>query len=204
MKSSGEGKRWAKVRGLLLVTLITQLLLFVSLGVSIVAPRKRIWPPPSRHSWQFYSTWVGSYIALSGAFLLAVLDENSLRLALIVRLGVGVPLFLSGAALIAWASRTLTVHATLGLGGQLIRSGPYRWSRNPQYVGVCAYLASLTILSGSLLTGVACGAISLWFLTATFAEEPWLARQFGVEYEEYRRVVPRLLGWPKRAVSRIS
>jgi protein-S-isoprenylcysteine O-methyltransferase Ste14 len=136
--------------------------------------------------------------------LLAVLDENSLRLSLILRLGVGVPLLLSGAALIAWASRTLSVQATLGLGRQLIRSGPYRWSRNPQYVGVCAYLASLTILSGSLLTGIACGAISFWFLMATFAEEPWLAQHFGGEYEEYRRAVPRFLGWPKRALSRIS
>ena len=183
---------------LLVVTLVTQLLLFVSLGVSIAAPKRRIWPPPSRHSWQFYSTWVGSWIALSGAFLLAVLDENSLRLSSTVRFGVGVPLLLTGAALIGWGSRTLSLHASIGLGGQLIRGGPYRWSRNPQYVGVCAYLAALTILSGSQLAAVACLAISLWFLMAPFAEEPWLAEQFGAEYEEYRRTVPRFLGLPHR------
>jgi len=135
------------VRGLLLVTLATQLLLFVTLGVSIADPKRRIWPPPSRHSWQFYFTWVGSWIALSGAFLLAVLDENTLGLSPTLRLGVGVPLLLAGAALIAWGTRTLSLHTSLGLGGQLIRSGPYRWSRNPQYVGLCAYLASLTLLS---------------------------------------------------------
>src|SRR6516165_10810212 len=104
---------------------------------------RRIWPPPSRHSWQFYFTWVGSWITLSGAFLLAVLDKNTLGLSATLRLGVGVPLLLVGAALIAWGSRTLSLHTSLGLGGQLIRSGPYRWSRNPQYVGLCAYLASL-------------------------------------------------------------
>jgi len=187
------------VRGLLLVTLVTQLLLFVSLGVSIVAPRRRIWPPPSRHSWQFYFTWVGSWIALSGAFLLAVLDKNTLGLSATLRLGTGVPLLLVGAVLIAWGSRTLSLHTSLGLGGQLIRSGPYRWSRNPQYVGACAYLASFTLLSGSLLTGIACLAIAVWHLMVPFAEEPWLAQQFGAEYEEYRRTVPRFLGLPHRA-----
>lgn len=187
------------MRGLLWTTLATQLLLFVSLGVSIAAPKRRIWPPPSRRSWQFYSTWVGSWIALSGAFLLAVLDENSLRLSLMVRFGVGVPLFLAGAALIGWGFRTLSLYSSLGLGGQLIRGGPYRWSRNPQYVGVCAYLAALTLLSGSQLAAIACLAISLWFVMAPFAEEPWLAEQFGAEYEAYCRTVPRFLGLPHRA-----
>src|SRR5215469_5192807 len=109
--------------GLLLATLMVQLLLFVSLGVSIAAPKRRIWPPPSQRSWQFYSTWFGSWLALSGAFLLAVLDENSLRLPLMVRFSVGLPLLFAGETLIAWASRTLTVYTSLGLGGQLIRTG---------------------------------------------------------------------------------
>ncbi len=52
------------MKGLLLVTLVTQLLLFVSLGVSIANPKRRICPPPSRHSWQFYSTWVGSWASV--------------------------------------------------------------------------------------------------------------------------------------------
>jgi protein-S-isoprenylcysteine O-methyltransferase Ste14 len=117
------------MKGLLLVTLAIQLLLFVSLGVSIVAPKRRIWPPPSRHSWQFYFTWVGSWITLSGAFLLAVLDQNT---------------------------------------------------------------------SGSRLTGTACLSIALWHLVVPFAEEPWLAQQFGSEYEEYRRTVPRFLGLPRQ------
>jgi protein-S-isoprenylcysteine O-methyltransferase Ste14 len=186
------------MRGLLLVTLVVQLFLFVSLGVSIAVPKRRIWPPPSRQSWQFYFTWVGSWITLSGAFLLAVLDQNTLGLSLTLRLVVGVPLLLVGAALIAWGSRTLSSHATLGLGGKLIRSGPYRWSRNPQYVGVCAYLASLILLSGSQLTAVACLVVAAWFLLTPFAEEPWLAEQFGTEYEEYRRSVPRFLGLPNR------
>jgi len=184
------------MRGLLLVTLTTQLLLLVSLGVSIAAPRRRIWPPLSRHSWQFYLTWVGFWIALSGAFLLAVLDGNTLGLSPTLRLGAGVPLFLVGAALIGWGSWTLRLHASLGLGGRLVRSGPYRWSRNPQYVGACAYLAALTLLSGSLFTGIACLSIALWHLMLPFAEEPWLAQQFGAEYEEYRRTVPRFLRLP--------
>ena len=80
------------------------------------------------------------------------------------------------------------------LGGQLIRSGPYSRSRNPQYVGTCVYLASLAILSGSHLSVIACLPAALWFLEAPFVEEPWLAERYGEEYEEYRRAVPRYFG----------
>ena len=34
-----------------------------------------------------------------------------------------------------WGVRTLGVHQSLGLEGELARGGPYELSRNPQYVG---------------------------------------------------------------------
>jgi protein-S-isoprenylcysteine O-methyltransferase Ste14 len=182
---------------LLAVTLAAQLVLFVFLGVSIAAPSHRVWPPPSRRSWQFYATWFLSWLTLSGAFLLAVLGGNTLALPAWIRIGAGGPLFAAGAGLLAWGFHALSVHASLGLGGPLVRRGPYRFSRNPQYVAVCAYLASLTLLSGSHLAAIACLAVALWFLATPFAEEPWLAERFGAAYEEYRREVPRDLGLPR-------
>lgn len=179
---------------LLWVTLAAQGVLFCFTAVSLLAPAHRVWPPPSRDSWQFYATWFLSWVTLSGAFLLAVFGENSLGLPSWLRFGVGMPLLLAGAVVIGWGFRELTLHATLGLGGGLIRSGPYRWSRNPQYVGTCFYLASLVLLSGSHLAGVAGAAVALWFLATPFVEEPWLAERFGEEYAEYCRAVPRFLG----------
>jgi protein-S-isoprenylcysteine O-methyltransferase Ste14 len=182
---------------LLAVTLGVQLVLFGFTALSAFAPRHRVWPPPSRKSWQLYATFFLSWVTLSGAFLLALLGGNTLGLPLWLRLGGGLPLLAFGAGFLAWGIRELSVHATLGLEGRLVRSGPYRFSRNPQYLGTCCYLASLALLSGSHLAAVACLAVGLWFAVTPFIEEPWLAERHGEEYARYRREVPRFLGLPR-------
>ena len=181
--------------GLLGVTLAAQLILFIFTGVSFFSPDRRVWPPPSRHSWQFYATWFLSWVTLSGAFLLSLLGENSLGLPIWLRFGAGVPLLFLGGLFVAWGFRELSLHTSLGLGGSLIQSGPYRWSRNPQYVGTCAYLASLALISGSHQAAIACSMVALWFVASPFVEEPWLADEFGDGYIEYCRAVPRFLGF---------
>lgn len=183
------------MEALLGLTLGAQLILFGFTGVSLLAPDNRVWPPPSRHSWQFYATWFLSWVSLSGALLLAVLGGNSLGLPILLRLGAGMPLFGLGVWFIAWGFRELTLQTTLGLGGRLVQSGPYRWSRNPQDVGTCAYLVSLVLLSGSHLAAIASVAVALWFLVTPVVEEPWLAEQFGEEYTQYCQEVPRFLGF---------
>jgi hypothetical protein len=60
-------------------------------------------------------------------------------------------------------------------------SGLLRQTQEPGY-------PTPTLLSGSLFTGIAYLSIALWRLMVPFAEEPWLAQQFGAEYEEFRGV----------------
>jgi protein-S-isoprenylcysteine O-methyltransferase Ste14 len=120
---------------LLAITLVSQAVLFGFSAVSFFVPVHRMWPPPSRNTWQFYATWFFSWASLSGVFLLAILAGNSLGLPVWLRVGLGVPLFALGAGLIAWGFRELSISTTLGLPGAFVRSGPYRFSRNPQYLG---------------------------------------------------------------------
>ena len=180
---------------LLGITLVAQAILLGFTAVSFLAPAHRIWPPPSRNSWQFYATWFLSWVSLSGVFLLALFAGNSLGLPAWLRLGLGVPLLGLGALLIAWGFRELSISTTLGLPGAFVRSGPYRFSRNPQYLGTCLYLASLVALSGSQLAAIGCLAVGLWFLATPFVEEPWLAWRYGAEYDAYWRAVPRFFGF---------
>jgi protein-S-isoprenylcysteine O-methyltransferase Ste14 len=183
---------------LLVITLLSQALLLGFTAVSFVAPAHRVWPPPSRDSWQFYAVWFLSWVSLSGVFLLAILSSNSLGFPAWLRLGLGVPLLAFGVLFIGWGFLELSGSTTLGLPGPFIRSGPYRFSRNPQYLGSCLYLAALVVLSGSHLTAIGCLAVALWFLAAPFVEEPWLAERYGAEYEAYRRAVPRFFGPGRR------
>jgi protein-S-isoprenylcysteine O-methyltransferase Ste14 len=182
---------------LLVITLVSQAVLLGFTAVSFFAPAHRVWPPPSRTSWQFYATWFLSWVSLSGVFLLALLAGNSLGLPAWLRFGLGIPLLALGASLIAWGFRELTLATSLGIPGAFVRSGPYRFSRNPQYFGTCLYLASLVLLSGSHLAAVGCLAIAVWFVATPFVEEPWLAERYGAEYDAYRSAVPRFFAWPQ-------
>lgn len=183
---------------LLVITLLSQAILYGFTAVSVLAPAHRVWPPPSRDSWQFYATWLLSLLSLNGVLLLALFHGNTLGLPALLRFGLGVPLLAAGVLLVAWGARELSTSTTLGLPGALVHSGPYRFSRNPQYLGLSTYVAALAVLSGSRLAAIGSAAVGLWFLTIPFIEEPWLAERHGAAYEAYRRAVPRFVGLGRR------
>jgi protein-S-isoprenylcysteine O-methyltransferase Ste14 len=73
--------------------------------------------------------------------------------------------------------------------------GPYRYVRNPMYLAVTAVIVGQALALGQpalLLYAAAVGAAMAAF--AHGYEEPTLRRQFGAQYEAYRRAVPAW--WP--------
>ena len=78
---------------------------------------------------------------------------------------------------------------------ELTLSGPYRWSRNPQYLGWVLFVLGFSLTDWSPWCGVALAvvAVSLHFLV--LIEEEHLRRVFGEPYLEFNRRVPRYLGW---------
>lgn len=162
--------------------------------VSIVSPARRVWPPPGRRTWQYRVVWTLVDVATVGILVVGVLDWNALGVDPRVRLPIGGLLALGGGAFALWGIRHLSWHASLGLEAELVRSGPYRWTRNPQYVGDIVMLVGWAIVFGSLLAGILCALGIAWFAVAPLAEEPWLRAQYGEAYERYREEVPRFLG----------
>jgi protein-S-isoprenylcysteine O-methyltransferase Ste14 len=80
---------------------------------------------------------------------------------------------------------------------QLVVGGPYRHVRNPMYLAVTAVIVGQALALGQpalLLYAIAVGAAMAAF--AHGYEEPALHRQFGAQYETYRRAVPAW--WPRR------
>ncbi|HUB18968.1 MAG TPA: isoprenylcysteine carboxylmethyltransferase family protein [Acidobacteriaceae bacterium] len=81
---------------------------------------------------------------------------------------------------------------------QVVRSGFYRWSRNPMYAGVLAAIAGQVVVYRSERIAVYLVIAALAFHgVVVFLEEPHLARVRGPAYDEYRRRVPRWLGIPR-------
>jgi protein-S-isoprenylcysteine O-methyltransferase Ste14 len=80
---------------------------------------------------------------------------------------------------------------------QLVVGGLYRYVRNPMYLAVVAAIVGQALALGqpalllyAAAVGVAMAAFVHWY------EEPVLSRQFGAQYEAYRRAVPAW--WPRR------
>ncbi len=179
----------------LLATLIAQLLLGGSLMLTLLVPRVRIWPPPRRRSWQYIYTWGLTLVSFAGTLALGFLGWNSFVLEHCLRVPIGFGLIVGSIVLVVWAVRTLGLHASQGLGGTLVERGPYRFSRNPQYVADIAMLAGFAIFANSTYAWITCLLGMVWFVLAPFTEEPWLRDQFGIEYDLYMKRVPRFLSF---------
>ena len=115
------------------------------------------------------------------------------------------PLRVAGALLIA-GGLAVVLHAFArfvleGLGTpapvappeHLVVGGLYRHLRNPMYVAVAATIVGQSLLLGRpVLLAYAALFLAVTAAFVRFYEEPVLRRQFGDEYERYRRAVP---GW---------
>jgi protein-S-isoprenylcysteine O-methyltransferase Ste14 len=118
-----------------------------------------------------------------------------------VRLGGVLPILAGGPTLLwcIWdfAHRGRGTLAPIDAPRFIVRSGPYRWVRNPMYVANLLILTGEAVLFESSPILVWAGAMALAFhLFVVLYEEPSLADRFGAGYEEYRRTVPRW--WPRR------
>lgn len=180
---------------IVVATLAAEVLLGGSLVVSVARPTMRIWPPPGRKSWQYRLVWTLTGLCTVGIAMVGVLDWNTFCLSHWFRIPVGAILMAGGLALALWGVRVLGVHATSGLKDSLVEAGPYRFTRNPQYVGDIVLLLGWGLLANSLRAWVLCLLAMVLFALTPFTEEPWLRKQYGEAYDAYRQRVPRFILW---------
>jgi protein-S-isoprenylcysteine O-methyltransferase Ste14 len=76
---------------------------------------------------------------------------------------------------------------------EIVRSGPYRWTRHPIYTGLLLAFAGSAVARGEwrgvLAVGIAFAA--LW--RKLRLEERWLTEEFGEQYANYQRSVAALI-----------
>lgn len=80
--------------------------------------------------------------------------------------------------------------------GTLAEAGPYRWSRNPQYVGWFMFLLGFALNDWSWWCLVALIIVATYLHLLILIEEEHLNRVFGEQYAVYRQVVSRYFGRP--------
>ncbi len=151
----------------------------------------------------FWAPWVGGWDFGWRISTLEWLPLELSRLGLVsftvatpVVIVLGALAALAGAVLRVWGTAYLgysTVHHGDMQAGAVMADGPFRFMRNPLYLGgwfMMLVVALLMSPSGALFTLV---LISIFYLRLIFGEEAFLGKQLGEPYLEYLRAVPRLI-----------
>ncbi len=151
----------------------------------------------------FWAPWLGEWDFAQRISTLEWLPLEASRLGLVsftvatpVVIVLGALAALAGAVLRVWGTAYLgysTVHHGEMQAGAVMADGPFRFMRNPLYLGGWFMMLAVSLLmtpSGALFTIV---LITIFYIRLILGEEAFLARQLGEPYEKYLRAVPRLL-----------
>ncbi|HEX9611957.1 MAG TPA: isoprenylcysteine carboxylmethyltransferase family protein [Gemmatimonadales bacterium] len=144
------------------------------------------------------------YATVFVGLLLVILPRQILTVSGIVRpAGIGswqiagLAILVVGGAVALWCILTF---ALVGKGTpapfdpprKLVVAGPYRWVRNPMYIGAGGVLVGTALFyESAALVAFAAGFLLAAHLFVVFYEEPTLERTFGAQYADYRNAVQR-------------
>lgn len=101
-----------------------------------------------------------------------------------------------GAVMRIWGTAYLgygTVHHAEMQAGGVMADGPYRFVRNPLYVGGWFMLAAMAFLMPPTGALFSITLLTIFLLRLILGEEDYLSRQLGEPYKDYLRAVPRLV-----------
>ncbi len=133
-------------------------------GLCLGAVLERIWPTPD------LPTPVAVVVAAIAVFLFVALDFRSAALFAKKRTGIA-----------PWHPSTV-----------LVTEGPYRFTRNPMYLGMALLYLGMSLAFGLLWAAAALVPVIVVVDRAVIQrEEPYLASKHGAAYEAYRKRVRR-------------
>ncbi len=158
----------------------------------------------------FWSPWIGSLGLGSRCSLLEWLPLELSRLGLLsftvaapTVIILGALLAAIGAILRVWGTAYLgygTVHHGQMQAGMVMADGPYRYVRNPLYLGGWFMMLAAGFLmppTGAFFSTI---LLTVFFLWLILGEEAFLTAKLGEPYREYLGAVPRLFPQPGRSL----
>lgn len=89
--------------------------------------------------------------------------------------------------------RTFTVSAQPKEGTRLVTDGPFRYTRNPMYLGGLLMCFGWSLSQGSGFGVICSTALFVILLMKIRMEEAYLETQFGNDYQTYKKRVKKLI-----------
>jgi protein-S-isoprenylcysteine O-methyltransferase Ste14 len=135
---------------------------------------------------------------LWGTLAVALAQTNicSIAAAFNLLLVVGIACAVLGAGLRTWGTAYLSYNVVQSPGmhgNSVVADGPYRFLRNPLYLGTWLHTLALALLMPPSGAVFAVLTIGLFQLRLILAEEPFLAAKLGQPYLDYCARVPRIV-----------
>jgi protein-S-isoprenylcysteine O-methyltransferase Ste14 len=160
------------------------LILAIIYVLGFVAPWNYALHLDTIRTWQLLAAW---------AYRTGWISFSSATIAILV---LGIVVAFVAALLRTWGSAYLgssIVHSGGLHGDEVVAAGPYRWVRNPLYIGTFLHTLVLALLmprSGAVFCIVGVGLFQLRLIGA---EEAFLSARLGEPYLAYRARVPSVL-----------
>jgi protein-S-isoprenylcysteine O-methyltransferase Ste14 len=127
--------------------------------------------------------------------LLGLVDFDSFALPpLKTRLPYALGIFVLGSLIGGWAFATFGLKNTIGVDDRLITGGPYKYTRNPQYIGDRLNIIGYMVFTNSWMIWIIGLLGVILNLVAPHTEEPWLEERYGQAYLAYKCRTPRFVG----------
>lgn len=138
---------------------------------------------------------IGYLVGIGIQFVVPVSIASSAALVIIVRV-LGILLVAAGAVLMAWSLSIFHKHHTTTVPTEttttFVNWGPYRFSRNPMYVGLFLFFAGLSVIFAFVWPILALLAVVYYVNSKVIPiEERQLRKNFGEVYEQYCKKVRR-------------
>lgn len=154
-------------------------------------------PPWDMHGGSRTTLW------LAGSTMLARTGWAGIASAIVAVTLAALACLLAGAVLRVWGTAYLGSAIMRGpvlKGEALVAAGPYRYLRNPLYLGTWLLGVGASILMPPDGAAFFLPAFSLFVMLLINTEERFLSAKLGAPYQQYRALVPRLL---PRFISRV-
>jgi protein-S-isoprenylcysteine O-methyltransferase Ste14 len=155
--------------------------------------------------WGFFIFWAGLWFSSQPRFTVPVFENLAFLVPVVnfsiplLHLIVFVPFFALGAWLgIKGVKETTLKVAETHRAEKIITSGVYATVRHPQYLGGLLAHVGIAFLMSAWYVLISTPLMMVLVYLISWKEEKELIKEFGKEYEDYRKKVPMFIPRPRR------
>lgn len=157
--------------------------------------------------WGFFMFWFGVWLSPQTPFIIPILVNFVLVIPFInlsiplMHLLISIPFIIVGAWFgIGSVKETTLKVAETHRAERVVSSGLYSIIRHPQYFGGVLAHIGITILLSAFLSLITTPIVILLNVLISWKEEKELVKEFGKEYEDYKKKVPMFIPKLKKSL----